>query len=157
MLLTVASNQILSKRRLRFGAPACLSPSLTTLTPSPLPGCRLGPDPEGLTPPKILEMLFGLLRKRTVSLSARSWRLSGRCIVAALLWVAREVGTGVLGAAFWAPLPVCLKPTSGLSCCRKRVRGMSGSKAGSGEYWPCLGGDGWAEGLLGALGTEGMG
>lgn len=125
LMLTVASDQILSKRWLQFWAPVCFSPSLTTLTPCPLPGCRLCPDPWGLTPPKILEMLFGLLRKRTVSLSARSWRLSGRCIVAALLWVSREVGAGVLGAAFWAPLPVCLRPTSRLSYCKKRGMGMS--------------------------------
>lgn len=49
--------------------------------------------------------------------------------MAALLWVSREVGAGVLGAAFWAPLPVCLRPTSRLSYSSPRAEDLRSSSA----------------------------
>lgn len=48
-------------------------------------------------------------------------------MVAAFLWVSWEVGAGVLGAAFWAPLSVCFKPTPGFNCCKTTQMGMSES------------------------------
>lgn len=66
------------------------------------------PDPQGLTPPQTLEMLFGLFRKRTVSLSARSCRLSGRCMVAAFLWVSWEVGARVFVGCCFLGTAVCV-------------------------------------------------
>lgn len=77
--------------------------------------------------------------------------------------------------AFSAPLPVCFTPTPELNSRETTQTGNVSRGAGSGEHsgvregWvsrggsqdkgtteDSQGGDGWTEGLLGALGTEGV-
>lgn len=71
--------------------------------------------------------------------------------MAALLWVSWEVGAGVLGAVFWAQC-LCAQLLQENRNGNVRVKVLGVGSTGSN-----LGGDRWAEGLLGALRTEGMG
>lgn len=59
-------------------------------------------------------------------------------MVAAFLWVSWEVGAGVLGAAFWAPLSASSPPQGSIAARQHKWECLS-QGAGRWEHWPRLG------------------
>lgn len=78
--------------------------------------------------------------------------------MAALLWVSWEVGAGVFGACFLGTTACVPQAHLRAQLLQENRNGNVKVKVlGVGSTGPGLGGDGRAEGLSGAQGTEGLG